>query len=134
MCYQYLLTQNNISWRWIGEEPDNFYQFCAKSLVVDQGQYTGLVIINYSSQQTVSNYITTIKSMISQDVEHAYLAINRYDFAPGNDTGIEFPDQLSDTVDLIAAQCDPRFKRLYSALAVDGKHFVGAHGLDVYVF
>lgn len=134
VCYQYLRSHPGVNWQWASNEPDNFYHYCCSQLTVDQPCANGLVIINYPVQQTVKNFVSVVQSLITDNIEQIYMAINRYDFDPKNDLNIEYPDSLAQSIDLISKLCHAGFQRLYSPLQADGKHFVGAHGLDVYVY
>ena len=95
---------------------------------------TGAIIINTPTKVTIDNFIKQIKNILHKKIKVAYLAVNRYEFIIKEDMCLDFPDQVDQCIDLIVSRCDDNFCRLYQPAHVDGNHFVGIHGLDVFVY
>jgi hypothetical protein len=94
----------------------------------------GAVIINQFDQLSPKNLIQQLDNFSVQQLQVIYLAINRYYILPNNDLQLLYPDSIEESLDLIISHCKIPFKRLYCSLNVDGHHFVGIHGLDVYCY
>jgi hypothetical protein len=131
-CLNFCKLHKNIKWKchWI---KGHFFDLCQDILEFDQNN-TGLIIINTPTGVTVNEFVSQIRLMLNEKIKVAYLAINRYEFVADYTGNINFPDSIDDSIDLIVAQCHLDFRRLYRPESVDGKHFVGVHGLDVYVY
>jgi hypothetical protein len=94
----------------------------------------GAIIINRFSQLSPKNLIQQLNTFAVPLLDVIYLAVNRYEILPINDLSLLYPDSIEESLDLIISQCKIPFKRLYCSLSVDGHHFVGIHGLDVYYY
>jgi hypothetical protein len=79
-------------------------------------------------------FVETIDKLTEHQPSVVYLAVNRYEFLSVNDLHIDYTDRIDDCVDQIIKRCCCTFQRLYYPQQVDGKHFVGVHGLDVFVY
>lgn len=123
----------NLSWRWLGRK-DNFYHHCSQILELSHDNYTGLIMINRPSYVTPRAFVDMLDRRLHDDVKCAYVAVNRFMLRANNDLDLDYPDSLEESIDLIMSQCKKKFRRLYSPLDVDGKHFVAVHGLDVFVY
>ena len=130
-CLDFCQQQQDVVWAWHGAQ-DYFFDRCQSELQFD-GSATGAIIINIPTQVSVDQFVTQIRHILTPSVRTAYLAVNRYEFVVA-DTHDLFPDTIEQCIDHIVAQCDTRFRRLYEPTQVDGAHFVGVHGLDVYVY
>lgn len=131
-CLNFVQQHPNIEWRWYGLK-GYFFEVCNK-LCTTSNQGQGAIIINFPMRVSVNNFIHTISNLIKEDIAVAYLAVNRYEFLPSDSCDFDFPDSLQETMDVIVNKCNPNFRRLYQPNQVDGKHFVGVHGLDVFVY
>jgi len=70
---------------------------------------------------------------LTSNIQGAYMAINRYEFCVET-TNPDLPDSTEQCLDLIANRCNQAFRRLYVPDTIDGRCFVGLHGLDVFVY
>ncbi len=132
VCLNFLLQHNNIRWQWHGSF-SNFYHHCSDKVTIDH-KGNGAVIINRFGKLSPKNLIQQLDAFDALSLDVIYLAINRYDILPVNDLSLSYPDSLEESLDLIISQCKIPFKRLYCSLSIDGHHFVGIHGLDVYYY
>ena len=93
-----------------------------------------MVFVNYLTFETPGTVISNINKLLHDNIKAVYLAINRFEFRAVNDLQINYADDISDCIDQIVSHCGKSFTRLYHAPCVDNKHFVGVHGLDVFVY
>lgn len=96
--------------------------------------YQGLILINRFARFTPKKLVDTINSLITDDIKAAYIAINRFEISAVNDLALTYPDSIEASLDLIMNCCTKNLRRLYKPKQVDGHHFVGVHGLDVFVY
>jgi hypothetical protein len=132
VCLDFLLRHKNVRWQWHGSF-NKFYRYCADIVPVDN-HGNGAIIINRFSQLSPKNLIQQLNTFAVPLLDVIYLAVNRYEILPINDLSLLYPDSIEESLDLIISQCKIPFKRLYCSLSVDGHHFVGIHGLDVYYY
>jgi len=130
-CLNFLKCYPNVSWQWIGQQ-DNFFKFCQQQVEIDNNG-SGLIIINYPGRVSAGTFVNTINQLTDCQPSAVYLAVNRYEFLTVNDLNVEYPDQIENSIDTIISMCSFPFRRLYQPQQVDGKHFVGVHGLDVFI-
>jgi hypothetical protein len=131
-CLDFLKKHPDITWQWYGPR-GHFFDVCKTKINIDTTG-NGVVIINSPTKISVNSFIKMISAIVRNDIRVAYMAVNRYEFLVTNNTDICFPDSIDDSIELIASKCNPKFRRLYEPGVVDGKHFVGVHGLDVFVY
>ena len=131
-CLNFLKQHATLQWRWHGAK-GNFFNFCLDKIDINDNG-TGIIIINYPTRVTPGMFVKTINNLTKYRPSVVYLSVNRYEFVSVNDLNIDYPDQIEDCIDAVINQCCCPFKRLYRPQQVDGKHFVGAHGLDVFVY
>lgn len=133
ICFEFLQGHKHLlTWHWSGTK-GFFYQHCAPTL--SEGiPYQGLVCINGVSGLSPKNLVNAIDRLITYNVKSAYIAINRFEIIPINDLNLTYPDCLEQSLDLIMQCCQKTLRRLYRPQQVDGRHFVGVHGLDVFVY
>lgn len=132
LCYKFLNQHNSLTWAWHGTR-GNFYNFCQQQFNFSENA-TGLVIINLPVRATPREFVEEIDSLITESTQAVYLAVNRFEFKSSNDLGIQYPDSLEQSIDLIVQHCCVPFQRINHSTPVDGHHFVGAHGLDIFVY
>lgn len=126
----FLASCPNINWCWQGDE-SNFKQICSELYSLNNKNYNGVILFGKSLMHlTTSQLIDKIK-MIINDVEYAYIGINRYQLGD-YDLEISLPDDIGDSIDVIMKLIHPKFKRLYTHSDVDGNHMVAAHPMDCY--
>lgn len=130
-CLEFCQQYPHVIWKWNGA-PSHFFDVC-KSVLNFGPNHTGLIIINTPGRVTVDNFVKYISSLCHDSIQVAYLAINRYEFRVEK-PNTDLPDTMEECINLIASQCHEKFRRLYIPAEVDGKHFVGVHGLDVFVY
>jgi hypothetical protein len=131
-CLTFLKTHPHINWRWYGNQ-GYFYSVC-QSLLNFNSDNNGAIIINTPTKTTVDMFVKHINNLLHENVIVAYLSINRYEFVADQKSNSDFPDGLEDCIDIIVSKCHRGFRRLYTPAQVDGKHFVGVHGLDVFIY
>lgn len=133
-CLEFLKKYPTVSWQWHSNIKGHFYNLCCKELTISN-QGTGFIIINHPIRVSPSIFIESIKKILTSKIDVVYLAVNRFEFAVDYSHALsDYPDQISDCIDLIVSKCNPNFRRLYWPEQVDGNHFVGVHGLDVFVY
>lgn len=132
-CLQFLKKYPDLTWSWHSGIKGHFYDLCSQELNLGS-QGNGAIIINYPVRVSVDMFITTLKKILTTNVKIAYLAVNRYEFVADYTTDNNYSDQIKDCIDLIVSNCCGNFRRLHHPEAVDEKHFVGVHGLDVFVY
>jgi len=131
-CLNFLKKHATIQWQWHGFK-SNFFNFCQNKININSTG-AGLVIINYPTRVSPGVFVETINKLTECQPCAVYLAVNRYEFLSVNDLHIDYSDQIEYSIDQIINQCCYPFQRLYRPQQVDGKHFVGVHGLDVFVY
>jgi hypothetical protein len=131
-CFDFVLQYQHLNWQWLGIK-GQFYQDC-RALLPMQAPYQGLIWINHGGSLSPKNLINTINCALAPGIQIAYIAINRFEIAPVNDLNLVYPDCMEESLDLIMSCCDKNLRRLYRPKQVDGRHFVGVHGLDVFVY
>ena len=132
LCWEFLNKHPNQTWQWLGNK-GYFYDYCHSFLKIDShGQ--GLIMINNLFRLTPANMIACLDRLMHDNIQTAYLAINRFEIHAKNDLSLDYPDSMQKSIDLIVSQCQKKFKRLYDPIEVDARHFVGVHGLDVFVY
>ena len=131
-CLNFLKQYPTITWRWHGPK-GNFFKFCQSQIKTDSAG-SGLIVINYPARVTAGQFVSTINQLLESQPKVVYLAVNRFEFLSTNDLNIDYPEQIEDCINVIISRCAKSFQRLYRPAQVDGKHFVGVHGLDVFVY
>jgi hypothetical protein len=133
-CLDFLNRNSNLVWAWHGIS-GNFYTHCRDCFQFDSESPSGLVIINFPIRRTPKEFVTIINSLISTDICAVYLAVNRYEFVAENDLKICYQHKLEDSVDSIVNYIKvPMRPASFDRTQVDGRHFVGVHGLDIYTY
>ena len=134
VCLDFLNRNSNLSWAWHGGA-GNFYTHCRNRFQFDSVTPTGLVIINFPSRRTPKQFVNIVNSLISTDICAVYLAINRYEFVAKNDLEIGYQNEIADSIDQIVNYIKvPMRPANFDRNQVDGRHFVGVHGLDIYTY
>jgi hypothetical protein len=132
ICLEFLQAHRHLTWHWLGTK-GHFYQYC-QSILSTGITYQGLVCINDLSRLSPKNLVNALDCLMTDDIQAAYIAINRFEIIPINDLNLTYPDCLARSLDLIVDCCQKTLRRLYLPQQVDGRHFVGVHGLDVFVY
>lgn len=133
-CFNFCQRHNNIKWSWHGAR-GHFFNWCQSSLDINNDNANGVIIINTPMNVTINQFVSTIDSLIHDKIKVAYLAVNRYHFViPNVEENKHFPDHITDCINLIVSKTRRKFRRLYTPTQVDGRHFVGVHGLDAFVY
>jgi hypothetical protein len=133
-CLNFLKKHPTTQWQWYGAK-GNFLNFCQDKInITTDTDGDGLIIINCPTQVSPRTFVNTIDKLTRHQPRVVYLAVNRYEFLSVNDLHIEYSDQIENSIDQILNRCCYTFQRLYYPQQVDGKHFVGVHGLDVFVY
>lgn len=134
ICLNFLNQHQDLVWSWHGGH-NNFFKQCQQQFIISDENPTGLVIINFFSGLTPKQFVTTCNSLLTDSIQASYLAINRYDFLAVNDLNIDYADSLKESVQQIVMHIKKPFKPVeIDCTDVDGRHFVGAHGLDIFVY
>lgn len=131
-CLDFLQKHPTVTWTWLGTQ-GYFFDYCLDKIRVDTNA-NGIVAINHGMNASPKQLIHIIDSLLTDEIQCAYFAFNRFAIKPMNDLGLDYPDDIGDTIDLILSHCQKPLARLYHASEVDGRHFVGVHGLDVFVY
>jgi len=132
ICLEFLLAHQHLSWHWLGTK-GYFYQYCQANLSTEP-PHQGLIWINHAFRISPKNLVQAIDRVMTDSITAAYISINRFEIVPINDLDLVYPDCIEKSLDLIVDSCRKKFRRLYNPNQVDGKHFVGVHGLDVFVY
>lgn len=133
-CLNFLNKHKNLVWGWYGPS-ENFYSYCKDNFIVDNSNATGLVIINFPTRTSPKEFVQKINSLIDEKICAVYLAVNRYEFVSQNDLDIDYQDDIAKSVKQIVNHIKiPLIADKIDSYHVDGKHFVGVHGLDIYKY
>lgn len=133
-CYEFLKKHRNLVWGWYGGI-GKFYDYSKTQFTIEKNNCTGLVIINTPVQVTPKQFVTEINNLINDDICAVYLAINRYEFIAQNDLEINYNNNIKDSIAQIVSHIKLPMKPIeLNHNEVDGKHFVGVHGLDIYQY
>jgi len=133
-CVNFLKKYQNLTWCWQGFS-DNFFNYCNAEFTISNTNYNGVIIINSLIGVTPRHFVEYVDSLLHDDVEAVYLAINRYEFIPTNDLNIDYHDDLGQSIKQIVQHISKPFQALSRDCPdVDGNHFVGMHGLDIFVY
>lgn len=131
-CFDFLMRYQDLNWQWLGIK-GQFYQDCS-TLLSMQEPSQGLIWINHGSGLSPKNLVNSIDCVLTAAIQVAYIAVNRFDIVAVNDLDLVYPHCIEESLDLIMSCCDKKLRRLYRPQQVDGRHFVGVHGLDVFVY
>lgn len=130
-CLDFVTLHTGTQWSWHGKR-GYFFDHCSKIIDINP-QGHGTIIINTPVQVTIEQFVDKI-DQLTRDIKVAYLAVNRFEFRTNGILRTDLPDDMEQCVDIIISRCEKTWQRLYRADNVDGKHFVGVHGLDVFVY
>jgi hypothetical protein len=133
LCLNFAKRHRDVEWAWFGHR-GNFYDLTANILNLNQTVANGLIMINYFSGSTPGDMITAINKLLTDNVSYAYLAINQYSFIPINDLQIDYKHDIKDAIDQIVTFLNKPFVRIEHDIPNDNLHFVGTHGLDIFVY
>jgi hypothetical protein len=134
VCLNFLNQHRNLVWSWQGAH-NNFFKQCQQEFLISNNNPTGLVIINALGGLTPKQFVTACNELLTDSIQATYLAINRYDFLAVNDLNIDYADSLTDSVQQIVMHIKKPFNPvILDSTEVDGHHFVGVHGLDIFVY
>lgn len=134
VCLDFLNKNSDLTWAWTGST-GNFHAYCKDHFQFNSVAPTGLVIINFPIRQTPKQFVSIVNSLIFSDICAVYLAVNRYEFVSENDLEISYQHDLGDAIDQIVNYIKvPMRSANFDRSQVDGRHFVGVHGLDIYTY
>jgi hypothetical protein len=134
ICLNFLNQHHDLVWSWQGEH-NNFFKQCQQQFSISDKNPTGLVIINALGRLTPCQFVIACNSLLTDSIQATYLAINRYEFLAVNDLNIDYADSLTESIQQIVMHIKKPFKPVNMAYTdVDGRHFVGVHGLDIFVY
>ena len=117
-------------WRWCGDN-NNLKSLCAQQYELVDHNCQGVIIFGQLVNNLSSSLLCKQVRDLINNVEHAYLGINRYNISH-HDLEFELPDSIEQSLDKIVKFCNTRFYRLHSFPHVDGNHMVGSHPMDCY--
>jgi|688.fasta_scaffold1246390_1 hypothetical protein len=133
-CLDFLKRHKNLTWGWYGGT-GRFYDYCKSQFAIEKSNCTGLIIINDPVQVTPKKFVAQINSLINDNICAVYLAINRYEFVSQNDLNIDYKDNIKESITQIVEHIKvPMVPIDLNHNDVDGRHFVGVHGLDIYKY
>lgn len=133
LCLDFLNKHQQLLWSWKGLR-GNFFDYCKNQYQFSTQHPTGLVIVNYPTRVSPGQFVSAINKFVTDDIQAVYIAVNRYEFVAVNDLNIDYKETLSDTMDQIISLLNRPFKRHANFTNVDGRHFVGVHGLDIFTY
>lgn len=135
LCLDFIKKHANLNWGWHGVK-GKLYEHCSINYNCNQPKIvTGLIIINYPLEVTPGKFVKRINNLITDDIRAVYLAVNRFSFVAVNDLHIEYSDSISQSIAQIVQKiCIPLQPLDFSQPEVDGNHFVGVHGLDIFTY
>ena len=133
LCIDFVKQHSKLAWQWHGPR-GGLYDYCAENFIMsDLG--LGLLMVNYPSRATPKQFVDYINMLITADTQAAYLAVNRFDFVAINDLEIDYDDSIERSIEQIVEHICVPFQRLkFDCPEVDGNHFVGVHGLDIFTY
>jgi hypothetical protein len=134
ICFNFLKKHKNLTWGWYGFDSGNFYNHCKKHFDINKNKANGLVIINFPSRVSPKEFTNKINSLIDKKICAVYLAINRYEFINHNDLNINYKDNIAESIQQIVKYIQLPLTAIDIDNDVDGKHFVGVHGLDIFKY
>lgn len=134
ICLDFLNKHQDLSWAWFGTR-GNFFEHCGKTVSIVNKNPTGLVMINSFTGLTPRQFVSQCNSLLTDSVQAVYLAINRFEFIATNDLNIDYNDSMTESIVQIVAHLDRPFHSVSELTdEVDGRHFVGVHGLDIFTY
>ena len=134
VCLEFLKKHRNLIWQWYGVK-SNFKFYCEREGITFENNGTGLLLINWPFSCTPGNFVQKVNELITEKIDAVYLAINRYEFIPINDLGIVYKDNMEDSIQQIVDFIHvPLVPLGFAKSEIDGNHFVGSHGLDIFVY
>ena len=133
ICLDFLARHQNLVWRWEGLD-NMFKNYCSQHYNLANKSANGLIMINLFNCVTPKNFVNRINSLLDPNTQAVYLAINRFTFAAVNDLNIDYADDLTDCLDQIVSHINIPLLRHYTGREIDGRHFVGVHGLDIFTY
>jgi hypothetical protein len=134
LCLEFLKRHKNLTWGWHGTT-GKFYDHCKTQFSIETNSCTGLVIINDPVKVTPNEFVEKINGLLDDKICAVYLAINRYEFINHNDLIIDYKDDIGESITQIVKYIKvPMVPVKLNHNEVDGKHFVGVHGLDIYQY
>lgn len=134
VCVDFLNRHSDLSWAWHGPY-GRFFEYCEQKFKMTHTDPTGLIIINYPLKVTPGDFVQKINRLLNDNIQAAYLAVNRFQFLTVNDLNIDYADDLTQAIEQIVDRINCPFKRLPNVSAdIDGHHFVGVHGLDIFTY
>lgn len=135
-CWDFMSKRPDISWTWHGLA-GNFQSLCeTKFKIVSDNLATGIIAINKQPFVTPKGFVDRINDVITEKTSSMYLAVNRFEFIAVNDLNIDYKDSIKDSIDQIVSHIKLPLKRVELGINdsdIDGHHFVGIHGLDVFI-
>lgn len=131
-CLEFLEQHSNLTWKWYGTT--GFFSNYCKNRFKFGNVNDGLIIINYPMRVSPKKFLSFVDSTISDQTEAVYLAVNRFEFVSLNDLNLDYPDDIGESINAIIQKSKYFFRRYYVPIEIDGKHFVGVHGLDIFVY
>ena len=134
ICLDFLNKHQDLSWAWFGTQ-GSFFEHCRKTANIVNKNPTGLVIINSFTSLTPKQFVAQCNGLLTDSVQAVYLAINRFEFIATNDLHIDYHDSMTESIAQIVAHLNQPFKAIPDLTdEVDGRHFVGVHGLDIFTY
>jgi len=132
-CIDFIKRHNQLSWQWHGIK-GKLFDYCSKNFTMSPTG-NGLIIINYPIEVTPKMFVKSIDKLITEHTHAVYLAINRFSFIAINDLNIEYRESLTQSIEQIVEQICLPFKSVGPiGSEIDGNHFVGIHGLDIFTY
>lgn len=132
-CIDFIKKHSQLSWQWHGLR-GKLFDYCSKNFTMSPTG-NGLIIVNHPTAVTPKTFVTSINTLITEHTCAVYLAINRFDFVSVNDLNIDYHESLTQSIEQIVEKiCLPLKSLGPIGSDIDGKHFVGIHGLDIFTY
>lgn len=134
ICLNFLSKHQDLQWAWYGMQGNFFEQVQQDFDIVDQDP-TGLILINAFTRKTPGEFVAECRQLMTDSVQAVYLAVNRYEFVAINDLYIDYSDSMGQAINQIVEHIQPQFVKIpVDQTKIDGRHFVGVHGLDIFTY
>lgn len=135
ICKKFINSCSADQWSWHGQSGEFRKHMEVTVKICNNPNSDGLILINHPRKLSPKNYVDRVNLLLTHSIKYCYMAVNRYDFVACNDLNIDWAEDLAVCVDQIISHIVLPMRRISASdWPVDGRHFVGVHGLDIYTY